>query len=179
MNGNTGANRGLRRAGALAAMATVAVLATGCGVVHVHVGSSGGSAGSAGSATFRANLAFAHCMQTHGVPDFPEPANSSESFHVSGRPNGKLTGSLAQASDVCEHLLPRGSTTTGGSSVTQAQLDLALKIVQCLRTHGAPDFPDPTVVNGSLHFSVDIQSAQLQAPLNACRSLIPKGIKLP
>jgi hypothetical protein len=176
MNGSTGGIQGLRRAGALALAAAVAVLATACGVVHVHLGSSGGPAG---SATFRANLAFAHCMQTHGVPDFPEPASSSQSFHVSGRPSGRLTGPLARASDACEHLLPRGSMTTGTSSVTQAQLDLALRIVQCLRTHGAPDFPDPTVANGSLHFSVNIRSAQFQAPLDACRSLIPKGIKLP
>ena len=69
MNGMTGGNRGPRRAAALAVVAAVAVLTAACGV-HVHFGSSGGSA-SAGPPTYRANLAYAHCMQTHGVPDFP------------------------------------------------------------------------------------------------------------
>ena len=87
MNDKTGGNRGPRRAGALAVVAAVAVLATACGVCMC-MRSSGGSA-SAGSATYRANLAYAHCMQTHGVPNFPDPTNSSESFHISGHPNGK------------------------------------------------------------------------------------------
>jgi subtilase family serine protease len=44
MNSKTVGNRGLRRAGALAAVAAVAVLATACDVVHVHFGSPVGSA---------------------------------------------------------------------------------------------------------------------------------------
>jgi hypothetical protein len=168
MNGKTGA---------LAVVAAVAVLAAACG------GSASSSAASrsvsAGSAAFQENVAFAQCMQTHGVPNFPVPTSSTQSFHVSGPPNGSATGPTAQAYNACQQLLPRGSATTGGGGVTQAELDLALKVVRCLRTHGAPDFPDPTVVNGSLHFDVDIQSPRYQAPLNACRSLLPKGVKLP
>ncbi len=61
------------------------------------------------AATFRENLAFAHCMQAHGVPNFPDPTSSSESFHVSGHLKGKVTGPLARADDACQHLLPRGS----------------------------------------------------------------------
>ena len=101
MNGKTGGSRGLRRAGALAVVAAVAVLPAACGVVHVHVGFSGGAA-SAGPATYRANLAFAHCMQTHGAPDFPDPPESS-SFHISGHLNGKVTGPMARALGACQH----------------------------------------------------------------------------
>ena len=82
MNGKTGGNRGLRRAAALAVVAAVAVLTAACGVVHVHFGSSGGSA-SAGSATYRADLAYAQCMQTHGLPDFPDPNLASEQLRTS------------------------------------------------------------------------------------------------
>jgi subtilase family serine protease len=109
MNGKTGGSRGPRRAAALAVVAAVAVLTAACGVVHVHVGSSGGSA-PAGPATYRANLAFAHCIQTHGVPNFPDPIGSS-SFHVSGHLNGKVTGTMARALGACQHLLPRSSVT--------------------------------------------------------------------
>jgi hypothetical protein len=176
MNGNTGGRRG-RRAGALAVVAAVAMLTAACGAVHVSY--SGGSA-STGSATFRANLAYAQCMQTHGVPNFPDPANSSDSFHVSGHPAGNSP--VARANDACQHLLPRGDVTTNSGHVTQRQLDLVLKIVQCLRTHGEPNVPDPTTANGSLHIALQpsvVQSAQFQAAVNACRSLLPKGVHLP
>ena len=96
MNDKTGGNRGLRRAAALAVMAAVALLATACGFVHVHVGSSGGSA-SAGSATYRADLAYAQCMRTHGVPGFPDPSPSG-SISISGHPHGNSP--VAKANDL-------------------------------------------------------------------------------
>ncbi len=108
MNGQTGGNRGPRRAAALAAAAAVAAAAmlTACGIPS----SSAGPA-PAGPAAYRADLAYAHCMQTHGAPNFPTPANSSQRFHISGRPNGKVTGPRARANDACQHLLPPGSVT--------------------------------------------------------------------
>ena len=114
MNGNTGGNLGLRRAAAWALMAAVAAAATACGV---HVSFSGGS-GPAGPAIFRDNRAYAHCMQTHGVPNFPTPANSSERFHITGHPRGKVTGPMARANDACQHLLPPGSVTTDSGHAT-------------------------------------------------------------
>ncbi len=112
MNDKTSGNRGLRGAAALAVVAAVAVLATACGFVHVHVGSSGGSA-PAGSATYRADLAYAHCMQTHGVPGFPDPSPSA-SISISGHPRGNSP--VARANDACQHLLPAGSTGTGSAT---------------------------------------------------------------
>jgi len=67
MNDKTGGRRGLRRAGILAVVAAVAVLATGCDVVHVHFGGSG----SAEPATYRAELAYAQCMRAHGPAGLP------------------------------------------------------------------------------------------------------------
>ena len=119
MNDKTGGSRGPRRAGALAVLAAVTVLATACGV---HVSFSSGSA-PVGHATFRENLAFARCMQTHGVPNFPTPTNSLEGFHVSGRVNqhgNGFPGPLGRAYDACQHLLPRGSVTTSNGHVTSS-----------------------------------------------------------
>ena len=114
MSGKPGGNRGLRRAAALAVVAAVAVL-TACGGSR---SSSGGSA-SAGSATYRAELAYAHCMQTHDVPGFPDP-NPSGSFgiSVSGQPHANSPA--ARANDACEHLLPAGSTGTGSATAPAA-----------------------------------------------------------
>lgn len=181
MKDKTGGSRGPRRTRALAVVtAAVAVLTSACGV-HVSFGNGSGN-GSTGSATFRAELAFAHCMQTHGLPNFPDPTNANQGFGVSGQLNGPATGPLAQAHNACAHLLPRGSSTSGSGSVTQSQINQALKIVQCLRAHGEPTFPDPTVQNGSLHITVRpgvLQSSQFQSALSSCRSLIPKGVKFP
>ena len=69
MNDKTGGRRGLRRAGILAVVAAVAVLATGCDLVQVHFGGSG----SAEPVTYRAELAYAQCMRAHGLPGFPLP----------------------------------------------------------------------------------------------------------
>jgi hypothetical protein len=53
----------------------------------------------------------------------------------------------------------------------------ALQYATCMRSHGVPDFPDPTVQNGSVGFSitagdgVDQNSPQYQSARQACSSL--------
>lgn len=175
MNDKTGGRQGPRRAGPLAVAAAAAVLAAACG----GSASPSASSASAGSATYRKDLAFAHCMRSHGAPDFPDP-KPSESLTV--RVSQNAHGPMLQAYDACKQLLPRGSMATNSGHVTQQQLNRALKVTQCLRAHGEPKLPDPKVVNGKLNFSlngISIQSAQFQDAVNACRSLIPNGVHLP
>jgi hypothetical protein len=189
MNMRNGGGRTLRRTAALVGVA--AFTTTACGVVHVNLGN-GKPSGAAlsGSAAFRADVAFAHCMQTHGMPGFPVPTNTNESVNVniSGHLNGNANGNVKADSPAtrayadCKQWLPPSTTSHSASVVTQAQLAAVLRIVQCLRTHGEPAFPDPTVVGGSVRFNVQpavIQSARFQDAVNACRSLIPKGVHLP
>lgn len=114
MNDRTGGTRLLRRGGALAVAAAIAVLTTACGVVHVHFGSSGGSA-STGPVTYRAELAYAQCMRAHGLPGFPDPNPSGgPSFHH--RVNGNPKSPAARANAACKHLLPGGSTGTAATA---------------------------------------------------------------
>jgi hypothetical protein len=53
----------------------------------------------------------------------------------------------------------------------------ALEYAACMRSHGVPDFPDPTVKNGAVGFDitpgggVDPSSPQYQAAIQACSSL--------
>jgi subtilase family serine protease len=104
MNHKIGGNRGPRRAGALAVVAALAVL-TACG------GSPSSSASSASteSVTYRADLAFAQCMRSHGAPSFPGPV-PEESFTVNV-PSAGPAGAKAGPYDACKHLLPSGSAT--------------------------------------------------------------------
>ena len=108
-------NRGPRRAAALTVVAAVAVLTACGGSPSSSKSTSGGGAASTGSATYRAELAYARCMQTHGVPGFPDPKPSAN-IGISGQPHGNSPA--ARANDACEHLLAAGSTGTGSATVT-------------------------------------------------------------
>lgn len=180
MNDKTGGNRGLRRAGAMAVVAAAATLTAGCGLVHVSLG--GGSGGSTPTpGVYQHEIAYAHCMQTHGVPNFPDPSPSGH-FHQQLNPNGvsqsgQGNSPLSRANNECKDLLPQATPTS--TPVSQQQVDLVLKIVQCLRSHGEPNTPDPTVKGDNVSIQLPqsvVNSSRFQAAVSACRSVIPKGV---
>ena len=132
MNDKTGGHRGLRDAAALAAAAAAALLATGCGVVHIHVGSSGGAA-STGSSAYQQELAYAQCVRSHGLPDFPLPSPSGAagfSRHMTASPGSPA----ARANDACKHLL---SGATGAATAKPSGAVAA----DCLASQPACDTP--------------------------------------
>jgi len=118
------AHRLARLASLTVLAALIAVLLAACG--GSSPSSSTGSA-STGSATFRADVAYAHCMRAHGLPSFPDPT-PSEGFSVSRQLNGHAllapkvsedgNSPAARANDACEHLLPRSSTGTSGAEAS-------------------------------------------------------------
>jgi len=121
-------------------------------------------------------LAFSHCMQTHGVPDFPEP-NSQGVVQGSGLNPGSPSFQAAQKD--CRHLLPNGGQPTPAQ---QAQaMAQALKFSQCMRAHGIADFPDPqSAPGGGIRIALragkgsdlNPQSPQFQAAQNACQGIM-------
>jgi subtilase family serine protease len=100
MNDKTGRRRAPQRAAALAVVAAAAL--TAC---SGSPSSSGGRA-PAESAAYRANLAFAHCMQAHGVRDFPDPSRSGAAS-IHGHPPAGTPAGRAYAA--CQHLLSSSS----------------------------------------------------------------------
>lgn len=109
MNDKTGSNRHLRCARALAVAAAAAVLTAGCGVVHVHFGSSGGTSSTV-PGTYQEDLAYAQCVRSHGLPGFPLPSPSGASG-FSRQMTASPGSPEARANDACKHLLsdPIGS----------------------------------------------------------------------
>ena len=103
MNDKTGSNRNLRCARAVAVVAAAAVLTAGCGVVHVHFGTSGGRSSTA-PGTYQQDLAYAQCVRSHGLPDFPLPSPSGAAG-FSRRTTASPGSPAARANDACEHLL--------------------------------------------------------------------------
>jgi hypothetical protein len=69
------------------------------------------------------------------------------------------------------------ATASPSQSATVSREAEALQYAACMRSHGVPDFPDPTVQNGSVGFSitagdgVDQNSPQYQSARQACLSL--------
>ena len=71
-----------------------------------------------------------------------------------------------------------GSSSAGSSGAGQVRLAQALAFAHCMRSHGAPSFPDP---NSSGVFMVNPStSSRYDAPLStrqACAHLRPQGIQ--
>ena len=174
MNEDTGGSRDRRGAGILTAhVAGIALLAVACSG-----GNSPAAAGStaAGSTAYQKALAYAQCLRSHGEPGWPDP-NSQGNFRITGA-NHVQQGSpqFASANKACEHLLPDGGQETAAQQ--QQALSQALKFVACMRSHGIPDFPDPTVQDGQVSMTLGASgfarnSPQLQSARQACRSLGP------
>lgn len=156
-----------RIAAALIAVAALALLVAACGGSPSSTGS-GGSTNAGGSTTSRSTssqaVAYAHCMRSHAVPNYPDP--------VSGRtlPDGlpkvgpqQLGVSASQfqaAQQACHRLLPSGGGLQQQLGECMTNQDCSPAVVQqimtadrtlarCMRTHGQPKFPDPTTGGSS------------------------------
>jgi hypothetical protein len=90
------------------------------------------------------------------------------------------------STDVPSGTLPPGTqlSETGGQTPTQTitpadQADY-LKAASCMRSHGIPDFPDPTFENNTVTFNVppniDPNSSQAKTAVAICAKLIPSGL---
>lgn len=105
---------------------------------------------------------WAICMRAHGDPNQADPTiDTNEAIHITWDPaipggyNGTQKGGQGNLGpgQYCRNYLTeaqsalRGGRTQQGPS--QAQL---VKVAQCMRANGIPDFPDP--VNGTLSFNL-------------------------
>ena len=132
-------------------------LAVGCAAVIAACGSSS-SPNSAQTGTNASHAAlltkFSACMRSHGVPDFPDPStsqNGDNSFGIDGY-NFNLPSNLRlqspayeDADKQCRSLIGGGSSTPRNPAVLAKAREAAIAQAQCMREHGVPNFPDPTV----------------------------------
>lgn len=89
-------------------------------------------------------LAFAQCMRSNGVPNWPDPS-SSGGFDKAKLTTQQLGASPAQvqsAQSACGHLLPNGGSGPSAAQVQRAKAQ-GLEFSRCVRAHGVPSFPDP------------------------------------
>jgi hypothetical protein len=123
-------------------------------------------------------------MRSHGVPNFPDPTNSGGiSKEEVVRAFGAVSPAKGQvAQNDCSDLLPAGGSLSGrpSSTITPADQTDYLKAVACMRSHGFPDFPDPTFENNSVQVSIpstiNQDSSQFNRAATVCTKLIPAGL---
>ena len=150
-------------------------------------GSSSSSAGSSQSGSASPDsqaVAYSACVRAHGVPNFPDPEVSvhGNEVRVAQRVTPGITGNphFNSAQQACRKLLPSGGP--GGESshpISPQEQSQYLKAAACIRSHGIPNFPDPTFEGGGVHVShsgINLHSAQARAAEEACQSLIPGGL---
>jgi hypothetical protein len=174
----------------LAAIFAAGLLLAACG------GSGSGSPG--GGSKQAAALAFARCMRTNGVANFPDPtdgnggieiqasqrAGSGQTMTVNGVPVS--APAFQSAMRKCQKDLPHGGP--GGAHVSLPKLRAAaLAMARCMRSHGVPNFPDPQVssapgggvgvrIGGGPGSSINPGSPAFQAAQKLCQPLLRRAI---
>jgi hypothetical protein len=158
-----------RRAGVLAVTAGIVMLAAACG------GSPSSTSGTGASAQFQKDLAFAQCMRSNGLPDFPDPNANGQGFGNQQQANQeKSNPHFGTAYSDCRHLLPSAPSSHGKVIPSNSQL---VRFARCMRSRGVPDYPDP---NSSVSLGTELaqlginpNSPQFQATLRTCDRLVP------
>jgi hypothetical protein len=192
----------------IAGVTALALLGAGCGggaktPTVAHLGSSTSSSNSAAGANSSQNgsssagssqsgsaspdsqaVAYSACMRAHGVPDFPDPkvSTNGNEVKVAVRVTPGITGNpkFNSAQKACSKLIPGGGPGPGSNHpISPKEQSQYLKAAACIRTHGIPNFPDPTFSGGGVHVShkgLDLNSPQALKAEEACQSLIPGGL---
>jgi hypothetical protein len=107
----------------------------------------------------------AHCMRSHGVVSFPDPTSPHE-FKTSMGPNSPSAQSpvFRSAIAACQHLLPGGGPPNQTDVHSQRQIAALLAFARCLRSHGFPNFPDPTATGQVTHEMLAAAGINLHQP---------------
>jgi hypothetical protein len=114
------------------------------------------------------------------------PKSNAQSLGVS-------SSQYQSAQNACEHLLPGGGVAVNDAPVTQCLstgdcsmslrqqlMNGMLEFSQCMRSHGVPNFPDPTIdsqgspgIDLAAVAGTDWRSAQIEDKLAARQRLLP------
>jgi hypothetical protein len=172
---------------AIIAAAVLALLAVACGNSASST-SSGGSAAAGGTSSSASALAFSRCMRTNGVPGYPDPDSSGALRKAAPQQFGVSSSQFQSAQTACQHLLQDGGTlqqceVAGACSQAQLQQMMTddLAFARCMRSHGVPNWPDPTESEGRVVFTlsgtgIDHHSASIEAKMNECEPVAPNAV---
>lgn len=127
-------------------------------------------------------LAFSACMRQHGVKNFPDPqiSGNGASIKIGGSTGlNRNDPTFQSAQKACQKYMQAGIGANGGAKADPTKI---AAWASCMRSHGLPHFPDPTInsSNGAMQLNmtgsgVDPQSSTFSNAMKACQSLSPGG----
>lgn len=138
--------------------------------------------GPSGSNSMASNaLQYSQCMRSHGVKNFPDPQISGNSVSIRIAPGSGVNKSdptFQSAQKSCQKYLQAGIAGSG----KQADPTKISAWAACMRSHGLPNFPDPTIdpSSGAMQLKlsglgIDPQGSTFQSAMSACQSKNPGG----
>jgi hypothetical protein len=155
-----------------------------CALMIAACGSSNTPTSTNGANTIAMLNRYAACMRSHGVSGFPDPSTTEtpDSFGIDGYnfdlPSTMNTQSPAyeSADKTCQSVLDSGARGPGPSAAFVARARRhALAHAECMREHGVPNFPDPTITSNGHGISqrsggagIDPRSPAFQQPQKLC-----------
>ncbi len=176
---------------AVLAVAVLALSAAACGGRPSATGPAGSS--NAAVAASSPAVSYSHCMRSHGVPNFPDPGSGGSLPKGTAQQFGVSSAQLEAAELACHHVLPGTGDLLSTASLQQCYqthvcapvlvqqaLSAGRKFARCMRSHGVPNWPDPTIQPGGGAPLYYIRVSRPPAPpvaaaISACERLQPTG----
>lgn len=122
---------------------TTALAAVGCAFLLAACGSSSKPPTATGN-DHALGVEFANCMRDHAVPNFPDPETSAGiqiPLSLAKNPSPAFNAAM----QACKYLIP---SDTAPPVASASQKAAAVRLAQCMREHGVPNYPDPTYQDG-------------------------------
>jgi hypothetical protein len=189
-----------RTAAGIIATAALVLLAAACSSGSPSSAGTGGSPDAAGSSSSPSAVAYSACMRSHGVPKFPDPGSSGVLPKTGAQQLGVSSSQLQVAQQTCQPLYPNN----GGSfqqqtdqciaagdcpqALVQRILTVQRNYARCMRSHGFPNWPDPTIDSRGRPFfdiskagisEADTRSSQWTSSDRECERLVGIGGDVP
>ena len=136
-------------------------------------------------------VAYSHCMRSHGVPRYPDPYTDGQLPKVGAQQLGVSSSRLQLAQAACHRLLPTGGSLQQQEHecmqnsdcprpLLQQMLNADRRLARCMRSHGVPNYPDPTLTSQGPLFNITragisdaaSHAQQFIAKLNECARLV-------
>ena len=101
-------------------------------------------------------VAYSACMRSHDIPNYPDPDANGQLPKGDAQHLGISSSQLQAAQHACRPLLPSGGSFRRRTqqcllagdcpqAVVQQILTVQRRYARCMRSHGVPNFPDPTI----------------------------------
>jgi hypothetical protein len=157
-------------------VATVVLATAGLAVLAACGGSK--VTGNSASPTHRNGpVAFAGCMRSHRVPNWPDPTSGGvfDKSKLGLQQLGASSSQVEAAQRACNHLLRNGGNGPNAAQRQQVKAQ-GLEFSRCVRAHGVPNFPDPAGdgrIPDPATVGIDQGSPRFEAANRACGTYRP------